>query len=249
MIDKYDIYQKAMRLRKNFGLDADSPVDIFTLAKSIENLTLVLYPLGENISGACYKDGNTSLLIVINSQLSLGRQHFSLAHEMYHAYFDAVQNQTVCPLNFNSRSENERKADIFASFFLMPDTAIETAIEKIIKNKTITKECVIRLEQYFNVSHMAMLIRLKEKGLITEEELSDFQTEVKKTANRIGVDTSLYEPSPEKDRVRTFGYYIAKAGELLEEGVISNGKYEELLLDAFREDMVFESEMDDYGSI
>lgn len=240
MIDRQDINTKAMRLRNQLGVDGLSPVDIPALAQSIQELTLAYYPLPDEISGACYKGESPSLLIVINSGMSLGRQHFSLAHELYHAFYDMTLPKFVCPSNFESRNENERAADMFASYFLMPDLAVENAIRKFRKNEQkIDMECVIRLEQYFGVSHSSMLIRLKELRFLTESDIVLMQSDVKLTASRIGFDTSLYEPPKESERIKVLGYYIDKAGTLERKGIISNGLYEQLLLDAFREDLVF----------
>ena len=240
MIDRQDINTKAMRLRNQLGVDGLSPVDISALAQSIQELTLAYYPLPDEISGACYKGESPSLLIVINSAMSLGRQHFSLAHELYHAFYDMTLPKFVCPSNFESRNENERAADMFASYFLMPDLAVENAIRKFRKNEQkIDMECVIRLEQYFGVSHSSMLIRLKELRFLTESDMVLMQSDVKLTASRIGFDTSLYEPPKESERIKVLGYYIDKAGTLERKGIISNGLYEQLLLDAFREDLVF----------
>ena len=70
MIDKMDLSNKASNLRKKLGADGEAPIDIFKLVQKIENLTLVFYGLGQNISGVCYK-GTQSSLIVINSDMSL----------------------------------------------------------------------------------------------------------------------------------------------------------------------------------
>ena len=50
MLDKLDLSTKAQELRELLGEDANSPVDIFSLANQIDGLSLVFYPLGENIS-------------------------------------------------------------------------------------------------------------------------------------------------------------------------------------------------------
>lgn len=100
-------------------------------------------------------------------------------------------------------------------------------------------ECVIRLEQYFGVSHSSMLIRLRELHFLTESQIAEMQSDVKITVARIGFDTSLYELSKGNERIKILGYYIDKARLLAENGTISQGLYEELLLDAFREDLVF----------
>lgn len=49
-----DLSNKASNLRKKLGADGESPIDIFKLVQKIENLTLVFYGLGKNISGVCY---------------------------------------------------------------------------------------------------------------------------------------------------------------------------------------------------
>lgn len=98
------------------GADGEAPIDIFKLVQKIENLTLVFYGLGKNISGVCYK-GTQSSLIVINSDMSLGRQRFSLAHELYHLYYDEVKKSSVSFILIGEGDETERKADQFASYF------------------------------------------------------------------------------------------------------------------------------------
>lgn len=66
-------------------------------------------------------------------------------------------------------------------------------------------------------------------------------------ASRLGFDVSLYKPSSNEKRMQVFGHYICQAERLLETDKISNGKYEELLLDAFREDIVFGEEAEGGG--
>ena len=50
-----EIDSMAVNLRNELGEDSMSPIDIFSIARTIETLTLVLYPLGKNISGMCIK--------------------------------------------------------------------------------------------------------------------------------------------------------------------------------------------------
>lgn len=59
-----DLSNKAPNLRKKLGADGESPIDIFKLVQKIENLTLVFYGLGKNISGVCYKGTQFSLIAV-----------------------------------------------------------------------------------------------------------------------------------------------------------------------------------------
>ena len=59
-MDFADLMTKADVIRKKLGEDSNSPIDIFTLAQNIENLTLVYYPMGNNISGMCIMCGTRS---------------------------------------------------------------------------------------------------------------------------------------------------------------------------------------------
>ncbi len=243
MINKIELNSKASSIRRNLGEDESSPIDIFSLAQSIESLTLVFYPLGKNISGACFR-GNLSSVIAINSDMSVGRQRYSLAHEFYHLYFDKDIISTICSSKIGGENENEKKADQFASYFLMPPAALYEAIQKF-KNssdRNLSIEEIIRLEQYFGISHQAMLIRLMEENEISSVDAASMQSGIISIAAKLGFDVSLYKPSPEDKKRRVFGHYICQAENLLQADVISIGKYEELLLDAFRDDIVFGEE-------
>lgn len=55
MINFLDISNKALDLRKRMGEDSFSPIDIFSMVQNIEDITLILFPLGDNISGYCRK--------------------------------------------------------------------------------------------------------------------------------------------------------------------------------------------------
>ena len=65
------------------------------------------------------------------------------------------------------------------------------------------------------------------------------KTGVRKQAEAMGFSSDLYRPLPEEKQYGTYGYYINQAEQLLKNGTVSEGKYEELLLDAFRDDMVY----------
>ncbi len=241
MIDKMALSNKATQLRRRLGEDESSPVDIFKIVQAIEKLTFVFYPFGKNISGICYKR-NSSNVIVINSDMSVGRQRFSLAHELYHLYFDDLNKNQISMISIGNGDENEKKADQFASYFLIPSSSLDELVEKIKKkgNKVqLTVEDVIKVEQYYGVSHKAMLYRLLNDGYIQNEQIKDMETGVIETAAKLGYDTTIYRPSPENKNKVVFGHYITASEKLLEIERISQGKYEELLLDAFRDDIVY----------
>lgn len=240
MIDKLGLYTKALSLRKELGEDDVSPVDIFALSHTIDKLTLVFYAMGENLSGMCIKN-DVNPVIAINSAMSLGRQRFSLAHEFYHLFFDDAKEFTACALKIGSGNENEKAADQFASYFLMPPLALSESIKKMKEdeNAKLGISEIVKLEQYFGVSRQALLYRLIEDKKLTGREAERFKNGVIASAISQGFDDCLYRPLPKEKQYRTLGYYIQKAEELLEKDLVSIGKYEQLLLSAFRPDLVY----------
>lgn len=230
-----DIDSMAVKLRRELGEDGMSPIDIFSIAKTQEDLTTVFYPLGENISGMCIK-GKKSNLIAINSSMSLGRQRFSMAHEFFHLRYDEELINCVCSKNMNEGNEREKEADKFASHFLMPAAALYACLGDC---NEMTLERVVWIEQHFGLSRQAILYRLKEEKKIDDELYKDMHQDVQKSAARLGYDTVLYKPTSTDENMKTIGKYIRLADQLANEEVISIGKYEELLLDAFRDDLVY----------
>ena len=246
MLDKLDLSTKAQELRESLGEDANSPVDIFSLVSQIEGLTLVFYPLGKNISGMCVKDKDIKL-IAINSTMSYGRQRFSLAHELYHLYYDDASGFNVCSRILDPKSENEKCADQFASYFLAPYKSLKAAINKVIKKGSLSMQNVIALEQYFGMSHLAMLWRLVSEGYLSQEKLDDYNYGVISAARTLGYDDKLYNPTPIEFQSRTYGQYLKQVEELRQKDLVSSGKIDELLLDAFRDDIAFGLDDDQGG--
>lgn len=233
-----EIDSMAVNLRKELGEDSMSPIDIFAIAKTMTELTTVLYPLGSNISGMCIK-GDGASLIAINSGMSLGRQRFSMAHEFYHLHFDAEAKKTVCSIAINGGDEKEREADLFASHLLIPSAALYNVLKDC---KIVSLEQVVWLEQHFGMSRRAILYRLKSEGKIDSYLYNNMQVNVQYSAAKLGYDTDLYKASPKGSNMKTTGQYIRMANKLYSEEIISTGKYEEMLLDAFRDDLVFGEE-------
>jgi hypothetical protein len=66
-----------------------------------------------------------------------------------------------------------------------------------------------------------------------------FKNGVLNIARRLGYSSDLYTKTNPDNQYRTMGDYIRLANELNEKRLISSGKYEEFLLDAFRADIVY----------
>ncbi|MDF9410013.1 MAG: hypothetical protein A4E52_00910 [Pelotomaculum sp. PtaB.Bin013] len=241
MKEKIELNSEAVMLRKRLGEDAMSPLDIFAILGRLDNFTLIFYPFSERISGMCIKSAD-DMVMAINSTLSYGRQRYSAAHELYHLFIQDGFVSTVCEQNIEAdKPETEKEADAFASYFLAPYDALKSFITDVLKKKpmTLAAEDVVKIEQYFQMSRQATLFRLINDGYISREFAETMKSNVIKSALRLGYDASLYLPLPENKRYMTTGDYIKLAEELKEKDIISDGKYEELLMDAFRPDIVY----------
>jgi Zn-dependent peptidase ImmA (M78 family) len=245
MLDRMMLSNRATDIRRRLGEDSDSPIDVFALVHSIDGLTLVLYPLGGSISGVCLK-ADASVVIAVNSGMSYGRQRFTLAHELYHYYFDEGATSTICPVGFGNKTDEEKEADMFASYLLMPQAALYRKIQeaKHSAKERLTAADVVMLEQHFGVSRQAMLVRLQKDNEMCAADAQEMQQHVMLSAARLGYDISLYKPTPDDKNRRTYGHYIRQAENLLQADVVSTGKYEQWLLEAFRDDVVFGDDSD-----
>ena len=237
---------EAIRLRQRLGEDPYSPMDIFRLISSNENMTIAFFPMGERISGISIQTDDV-MLMGINSTQSQGRQRFTAAHELYHLFYDDEFSLKVCYTDMKPRSDKEREADTFASFLLAPYEALLGFIEdKLGKaNAPLTIEDVIRIEQHFGLSRQTTLVRLQKEGYLTAQETEKMKTSIVVTAKKLGYNAALYKPTPEEEQYTTYGRYVALVEELNKRTLISSGIYEELLLDAFRSDIVYGSNLED----
>lgn len=181
---------------------------------------------------------SSDMLIGINSNMSIGRQNFTLAHELYHLLYEENKNNFVI-CDYSSESESEIEANIFASYLLIP----YEGLKRYAKNMDISKwslDDVIAAEQYYQISHMALLFRLVEQNFITEEESLEFQNvKISHEARIRGFNDDLYYPSPEDRKYFSLGNYVKSVGKAYSSNKISVGKKDELLLDGFRGDLTF----------
>lgn len=228
----------AEMLRHEWGIESFASVNIRSLVYSnIKNLTVLWFPMKTNISGCCSKTKDDKV-IFINTNHTIGRQNFTLAHELYHLLYEDINDFIVCGVNNNSQSE--RNADNFASTLLMPDSALYW-----FKNKNqIEKwsiEDVIKCEQYYQVSRSTMLIRLKKLNWISQSQFDEFGINIIREADRLGYDTSLYKESPENQKYSSIGELIRLTEKTYDDEKITGGKRREILLKSFRNDILYNS--------
>ena len=213
----------AQKLRADLGLNDSEPIHTKTILRK-ENIVTMYLPLSENVHGLSLKhEGHKFMLI--NSTRTRGRQHFTIAHELYHLYLEDNPSPHICS---NGKDTTEKNADMFASAFLMPSNGINANIATSeIKDRNISLATIIRLEQYFSVSRKALLIRLQKLNLLSQSQYEEYLlTHPIQTAKDYGYDISLYKSGNTNLVLGDFG---TLARTLFENDIISEGNYFELL--------------------
>ena len=226
------VEKKANEFRSQCGLGGNDPIRMRSLLTKL-NVITQFKPLGENFGGMSIKvsDGpDTKRFILVNSSRTTCNQHFTIAHECYHLYIQKDFIYSISPVGlFEKRSGEEYNADLFASYLLLPEAGIQSLIpdNELTKNK-ITLKTILKTEQYFACSRLALLYRLKELEIIDQSHLSSFSTNIKRGALEHGFSTDLYEPG---NNNIVLGDYGSVARDLFDREEISESHYFSLLMD------------------
>ena len=251
MIDYDELHFQADSLRGIFSIPLDAPIDVFAVISRISLYTLIEYPFSDKISGMSIQLPKQNRIIAINMNDTLGRQRFTCAHELYHLNFQTGFTSVVCPSGFSSTDEVEKRANAFASYFLVPTTALKKQIyERKLNERPFTSTDIIELEQYFGMSHQAMLFRLRVEKLINQVNYERFKTDGASTlALSLGYDNTLYRPRNSEKKPFLTGEYVRLANELLKNDKVSRGYYNQIIREGFRSDLlnpyVIEEEVND----
>jgi Zn-dependent peptidase ImmA (M78 family) len=229
-LQKLEIKNNANAFRKDFGYGETDPIrlDSFLLKK---NILTVFKPLSSNLAGMAIKANNLDMFIMVNQNHSLGKQHFTIAHELYHLFVQSNFTSQRCITGlFDKQTDiEEEKADCFAANLLLPELGVYELIPENEKKKknSITKETIFKIQQYYSVSVNAVIYRLVELELVDKSYFEVYnQLGKKQLARLLGYDVRLYEKG-NTDRV--IGNYGTIANALFEKCLISESFYFELL--------------------
>lgn len=227
---KFKLKKDAIEFRSELGYGITDAVNLNNLLIKLDILTLFM-PLSNNFSGMAISINKPEKkFILINSDHSIGRQNFSICHEIYHLYKDVDfhPHHSYAGI-FNKGSINEYKADVFASWLLLPEEGILSLIpdSQLTKDK-ITVDTILKIEHYFRCSRSALLYRLKEMDIISSGSYEKYSQSVIHTAKLYGYSTELYEPGNEGKVICNYG---SIARTLFNEEKISEGHYVSLMKD------------------
>jgi Zn-dependent peptidase ImmA (M78 family) len=162
----------ARQLRHQLNLGGGALGDPFQVMG--EYVLIWRLPLGADLdeapSGFFYNHPQAGFCIVVNSQMTLGRQVFTLAHELAHAYFHSQTVGVIVSMTGENHTR-ERFADAFAGEFLVPGDELRRLVSELEPfNDVADPSLVVHLQRHFGVSFATIRVRLLQEKLISRSD-------------------------------------------------------------------------------
>ncbi len=159
--NEIDVENAAGKLREYWKLGVQP---ISNLIEMLENVGIKIYTIdhGDSIDGIAIEvDGGAPLVIINTADKPLERIRFTIIHELAHIL-----------LNFTNRVKSniklmEKLCHYFASCFIIPKSSLLKLIGGK-KRNYIKIEELIRIKEYYGISIRALVYRLKQIGIISE---------------------------------------------------------------------------------
>jgi len=169
--------------------------------------------------------------MLINSSHPIGRQHFTIGHELFHLFIQSNFEAKLCngiELGHSDGPE-EKRANAFSSYLLLPWDGVLSSIPKneLGKNK-VSLNTVYGISHYYSASHTSVLYRLKDMDLIDSNLLDSYSNNVISNAEKRGLSTTLYKSGNEGLIIGNYGLI---AHSLYSENIISKTHYVEIMRD------------------
>jgi len=233
-VNEFLLEKEASEFRSECGFNSTEPVRLKSLLLK-RGVVAVFKDLSSAFSGMALKVGDgkdAKRYMLVNSAQSVGKQHLTICHELYHLFVQAEFTSRVCITGQFDRAQDkeERFADTFAALLLLPADGLKRNIpDEELETKKLSLKTILALEQYFSCSRAALLYRLKKLELLKSGPVYDaFAANVKRGAYENGYPTDLYEPG---NHDLVIGDYGVKARTLFDAEKISESHYYSLLAD------------------
>ena len=220
--DSADAEKLAGEVRDKWNLGFDPIPDMTELLEE-KGLKVLTVPLPERVSGfTCLvkrtdaTDDAELPVIVVNSRFSLERRRLTLAHELAHRLIDTG--------SLSDRDE-EKAATVFAGAFLVPREHLQREAGK--HRNALGHTELIELKRLYRVSGAALLMRLRQAGVISDAILIyAFQSVARGWRTQEPNELEAPNERGQLERARRFERLCYRA---LAEGLISLTKAAELL--------------------
>lgn len=148
--------------------DIQYPIKNSTQLLSEMDYYIIKAQAPNNLSGF-YMKKDKYPFIFVNTNHSLGRQNFSLWHEVYHHYMNHQNGIS----DFGSNVLEEREAEIFAGCVLLPDTEIQRWMDQ--HDDIMRPDVLARMSVYYNMSFNGVMVRTMQLNPISKEKYYDLK--------------------------------------------------------------------------
>lgn len=133
--------------------------------------------MGEDGSAASTK-GDFGPAVLINGDEPPWRRNYSFAHELFHLLTweyagESLEGEGQFP------DRIERLADVFASSLLLPEEAVVEAVKRHGGDDKINYLGLVQVAREFDVSTVALLWRLANLGILSEDSVSSIREDPK----------------------------------------------------------------------
>jgi Zn-dependent peptidase ImmA (M78 family)/DNA-binding XRE family transcriptional regulator len=249
--------------RKRLGLGYGAIADMADLISS-QGIWACGTKLPDEMSGLFLRDASIGMFILVNFDHVRARKRFSYAHEYSHALLDRNVSAIVSTSD-NSKDLIERRANAFASAFLMPEAGVEWFLGRLEKGgpsrrfhqsydeiageevvtesrtlpgiQQITYQDVAALAHYFGVSYHAAVYRLSDLRIVTFPER---ETLIEKAESGRRYLEVLHKDSGSRKDAELVSQVAHLGIEAFRRGEISRSKLKELsnLLDIPAKDLL-----------
>lgn len=216
----------ALKMRTTLRTGGSEPINMKTVLRQL-NILAIYRPLSEGIWGLSLKSCDGKMFMLISSNATRGSQHFTIAHELFHLFYDEKPRPHFCGQETHTDA-TERSANMFASALLMPKEGLSYSISaKELAAREVSIDTALRLEQLYGVSHSTLVVRMRQLKFITAQNADYLMgLSIRREAALRGIDPSLYYHGNEN---LVIGDYGRMAKKLFDEERISEGHYLELM--------------------
>ena len=177
---KDDIRRKSAEVRAHLGLGSAPILDLDPICGSL-GIAIYRAPLGADLrrapSGAFLNHPEMGFGIMVNLDMTPGRQRFAIAHELAHALFHSDEtNRVLC----HGAGPRESFADGFAGEFLMPSAGVRRFAEELgLPPRIVDPVDIIHIQRYFKVSWPTALVRLRQMNAVTHDTYAELRDSVR----------------------------------------------------------------------
>jgi Zn-dependent peptidase ImmA (M78 family) len=217
----------ALALRQALGFPPGPLPDLLDVVEDL-GLDVALEPLREGLAGLCLHTDEIAMALVDSSPV-LGRQRFTVGHELCHYLIGDAEPFWVDEQLFGgSRQTQETRANAFAAHFLMPEEGIRAHLRG--RGLPLDEHTVVELQHQFGVSLEALLWHLSNLRLISPRLRDSLQRAGPKAlALRHGYIAEWAELERDRYVVRPPARLLRRALDAYERGLIGAERVAHLL--------------------